>query len=209
MEIKIISFTGHRPKELFGTYDFKNEKSKILASKLLKLLEKLISENKAEVFISGGALGFDQLAFFCVEKLKEKYPHIKNIVAVPYKDQPKAWEEQLKQFKEKGYTKAIKEMEMTVKRYQKMMELADKIVYVDEYEKYQPKGMKKEDIGKHSNSKLQLRNVYMVDHSELLISCYNGSPKSGTKNCIDYAKKNGKKIINLNPNDNFKIETIK
>lgn len=42
----------------------------------------------------------------------------------------------------------------------------------------------------------QQRNIYMVNHSSLVIALWNGSA-SGTKNTIDYAKRNNVKIINI------------
>lgn len=41
----------------------------------------------------------------------------------------------------------------------------------------------------------QVRNEWMVDHSNLIIAMFNGQ-KGGTKNTIDYAKRKGKKIYN-------------
>ena len=40
------------------------------------------------------------------------------------------------------------------------------------------------------------RNIYMVDKSSLVVAVFNGE-KGGTKNTVDYAVKNGKKILNL------------
>ena len=42
------------------------------------------------------------------------------------------------------------------------------------------------------------RNKFMVDHSSVVIACYNGQP-SGTKNTIRFAKENGCKIRPINP----------
>ena len=42
----------------------------------------------------------------------------------------------------------------------------------------------------------QVRNEWMVDKSNLVISVCNGQ-KSGTKNTIDYAKRKGIKVNNL------------
>ena len=44
-------------------------------------------------------------------------------------------------------------------------------------------------------SVFQKRNIWMVDHSNLLISVWNGT-SGGTKNTIDYAKQTGIQIIN-------------
>lgn len=52
-------------------------------------------------------------------------------------------------------------------------------------------------------TQLQDRNEFLVNASDNLISVFDGSP-SGTKNCIDYANKMHKKIINIPiKNNNF------
>ena len=52
--------------------------------------------------------------------------------------------------------------------------------------------------GGYSAFKMQKRNEYMVDNSDVIISCWDGT-SGGTKNCIDYAKKLNKKIIRIDP----------
>ena len=42
------------------------------------------------------------------------------------------------------------------------------------------------------------RNKYMVEHSSVVIACFNGIP-SGTGNTIRFAKENGCKIKIINP----------
>ena len=54
--------------------------------------------------------------------------------------------------------------------------------------------------GGYSAHKLQIRNEWMVDHSDLVIAIWDGS-KGGTGNCVDYATRVGKKIHRINPND--------
>ena len=44
------------------------------------------------------------------------------------------------------------------------------------------------------------RNKYMVDHSSVVIACYNGKP-SGTGNTVKYAKSQGCKVRIINPDD--------
>lgn len=46
--------------------------------------------------------------------------------------------------------------------------------------------------------KYQKRNEYIVDNSDMMIGVYLGV-KGGTKNCLDYAEKVGKKIIIIDP----------
>ena len=46
---------------------------------------------------------------------------------------------------------------------------------------------------------MMMRNKYMVDNSDVVIAVWNGK-KSGTGNTVDYALKNGKKVIIIDPN---------
>ena len=69
-------------------------------------------------------------------------------------------------------------------KYRNIISLADTVKLVSD-EEYKPYLMQK-------------RNEYMVDHSDKVIAVWDGS-KSGTKNCIDYAKKVGKDIIFVQP----------
>ena len=66
-------------------------------------------------------------------------------------------------------------------RYNYILERADYIKYVCDH---------------YSIQCFQIRNVYMVNHSNRVISAYNGA-KGGTKNTIDYATRQGKEIINI------------
>lgn len=52
--------------------------------------------------------------------------------------------------------------------------------------------------GGYSNSKLQVRNEWMVDNCDLLIAVWNGT-NGGTANCINYAKSIGREIIFIEP----------
>ena len=74
--------------------------------------------------------------------------------------------------------------EKSQKRYKEILEQAD-IVYTVSKENYKP-------------YLLQKRNEYMVDISTEILAIWDGTP-SGTKNCVDYAKKKNKKVIIKNP----------
>lgn len=82
-----MCFTGPRPAKLFG-YD--REKyipvHNVLVQAILKTYEAGIKK-----YISGGAQGFDQLAFWSVYTAKMMHPDIQNIVYIPYKNQPYGW----------------------------------------------------------------------------------------------------------------------
>lgn len=46
------------------------------------------------------------------------------------------------------------------------------------------------------------RNRFMVDHANLLFAVYGGNPKSGTASTVNYAQRQGKKILILDPRTN-------
>ncbi|PDM40709.1 hypothetical protein CN643_09835 [Parageobacillus yumthangensis] len=178
-------FTGHRPNKL-GGYNMRNPIMLQLKKKLLEVIEIAILEEGITRFISGGALGFDQASFWCVHILKkEKYPHIKNIVAIPFANQPKLWTDVQKYW------------------YKKMLSLADDVIDVSKLKEYSTKETSVIPIEEYSKAKMQKRNEYMVDHSRLIIAAYDGS-KGGTANCLRYAmKKWDREIWILDPKYNF------
>lgn len=67
-------------------------------------------------------------------------------------------------------------------KYNEMLAQASEVVIVSE--------------GGYSNEKLQIRNVWMVDNSDLIFAMHDGTI-GGTNNCIKYADKVGKRYINL------------
>jgi len=52
-------------------------------------------------------------------------------------------------------------------------------------------------------SKLQIRNVWMVDKCDTLVAYYNGSP-GGTQNCVEYAISKDKRVTEFDTNDIIK-----
>lgn len=52
--------------------------------------------------------------------------------------------------------------------------------------------------GDYSPAKMQTRNEWMVDRSTELTALWNGS-EGGTANCLNYANKVGRKVVNLWP----------
>lgn len=46
-------------------------------------------------------------------------------------------------------------------------------------------------------SKMQIRNEWMVDHSNYVIAIWDGRKKGGTWNCIKYAQSEGKPVLHL------------
>ena len=61
-------------------------------------------------------------------------------------------------------------------------------------------GIKYVSVSKvYSKRDLMLRNIYMVDSSDIVIAVYINGESGGTKNTIDYAKSQNKKIIITEP----------
>lgn len=50
--------------------------------------------------------------------------------------------------------------------------------------------------GEYAAWKMQKRNEFMVDQADVVLALWNGTA-GGTANCVEYAAKKGKKIINL------------
>ena len=67
-------------------------------------------------------------------------------------------------------------------RYAKILSKAEQVVIVSS--------------GTYSATKMQVRNEYMVDRCTLLLALWNGT-SGGTANCIEFATKSNKRILNL------------
>jgi uncharacterized phage-like protein YoqJ len=72
------------------------------------------------------------------------------------------------------------------KIYHKLIDKASEVLIISE--------------GGFANYKYQIRNQYIVDNSDKLLAIWNGT-KSGTGNCVEYAKKMKKEILIINPLD--------
>jgi uncharacterized phage-like protein YoqJ len=66
--------------------------------------------------------------------------------------------------------------------FKDLLALSDDPVYVED--------------GGYASWKMQSRNEFMVDNCDVVLALWNGTP-GGTANCIAYAEKVGKPIINL------------
>ena len=101
-------FTGHR------IVPEKNRKE--ITQHVVNLCTKLITEENVNVFIAGGALGFDTLAATEIIKLKKLYPHIQLYLYIPCINQSAKWKDR------------------DVEIYNKIKELADEVKYISTQE---------------------------------------------------------------------------
>lgn len=75
--------------------------------------------------------------------------------------------------------------EKTQKYYHYLLSKASEIVYVC-------------DPG-YAAWKMQKRNEWMCDNADRIVACWDGS-EGGTKNCVDYAERQGKMVDNIYKN---------
>lgn len=54
--------------------------------------------------------------------------------------------------------------------------------------------------GGYLGAKMDIRNRWMVDNSDLVIAAFDGVPSGGTFNCVSYANSKKRKIIIIDPN---------
>ncbi len=85
-DVKKCCFTGYRPQKFPFKLNNNSAQFCILQSRIERTLTSLIDDD-CKVFYSGMAAGFDILCAECVLKLKQKYPDIMLICALPYDKQ--------------------------------------------------------------------------------------------------------------------------
>lgn len=154
MKLKTCCFTGHR--------QLPNKDQNQIARKLESSIELLIQSGYL-YFGAGGALGFDTLAAKTILQLQERYPQIRLILVLPCISQANLWPA------------------ADIAVYQKIMEQANKVVYISQ--KYTPDCMLR-------------RNRHLVDYSSVCI-CYLNKTTGGTAYKVKYAQKCGLQIINI------------
>ena len=87
---KTCAFTGYRPSKMPWGYDETDARCVEFRFRLRESLEYLIGQGYTD-FMSGGALGFDQMAARIVLSLREKYPWVRLIMVIPFDGQADKW----------------------------------------------------------------------------------------------------------------------
>lgn len=174
-------FTGGRPKSLYEDMPY-SEKHKpdylAMAHHVAEFLENLY-QSGIRRFISGGAQGFDSIAFSAVQILKRSHPDVENVIYIPFNHQDSRWAET-------GL--------FSKQAYHKMLGLADNVIVCDAT--FQAAT---EPFGKVAR-KLMERNECMVNDSCVVIGQYPNdswtlpTTKGGTANCLRYASDMGRQL---------------
>lgn len=181
MSKKTVCFTGHRAKALCNYEKAKYEK---FVDQLKKLVAELIDNEHVVRFITGGAQGMDQLAFWAVNAVVSgKYDGrprtgIENVVYEPFENYGSNWAK-TGLFSQSQYA--------LMKRYATNVET-----------------LHAEPANKNEAVKLLTeRNHAMVDDSDIVVGLINGYgwtagiDQSGTAECMRYAKETDSSIIQI------------
>lgn len=172
--VHTVAFTGRRPKDLLGYKAEPYEK----AISATEIVLNALWLRGASRFVSGGAQGFDQIAFHAVHHLKSYHPEIQNILDVPCSTQADRWAE-------KGV--------FSREEYNAIMNAADSVNIID------PTITASSD-SKQVSRAMHLRNHAMVDACDVLVALVPAGEElthGGTFATIQYAKSQKKTIIYL------------
>lgn len=90
---KTCAFTGYKPSKMPWGYDETDALCVEFRFRLREALEYLIGQGYTD-FMSGGALGFDQMAAEMVLSLREKYPWVRLIMVIPFDGQADKWSQE-------------------------------------------------------------------------------------------------------------------
>lgn len=171
----VVSVTGHRPGKLFG-YDIDSSKYNIIRKNIHNILNLILldsykaNKNIGFRLINGGALGIDMIFAEESIKFKNQYKYI-NIKC---------------ECAIPCLNQELKWPRQSQERYNNILQNTDiKTVIFN---------------GSYPGAWcMQTRNEYMVDQSDFIIAFYDGWSEGGTKNCVDYAEKQNKTVIYIDP----------
>lgn len=180
---KFACFTGHRPNKLHG-YD--RNAYRPLVSQLTGRCEEILRKYNLDGFISGGAQGFDQLAFWSVKHVIDQGNLIENLVYIPFVGQSDIWRP-TGPFGQQDYDQML---------------LASTGVKIIAPEKPADK--------RGIVQALYARNHAMVDDSDLVIGLWAEpgdfrASNGGTAECLRYAIAQGKQVLVLHYDTDYML----
>lgn len=166
---KVLCFTGHRPDKLGG---FGGERAKAIQSAIFGTLVHVVQrafENGFNKFITGGALGVDQIAVEAALHRKKNPAigkNIKLVIARPFPSQGSTWPKHTQEY------------------FKELCAKADEVIDVSD--------------DPFTREKMQIRNEWMVNNSGACCAVWNGG-NGGTGNCVKYARSIFRPILIINP----------
>lgn len=108
---KTCAFTGYRPSKMPWGYDETDARCVEFRFRLREALEYLIGQGYTD-FLSGGALGFDQMAAEMMLSLRERYPWVRLIMVIPFDGQADKWSQEQRE------------------RWLSIIEASDKVIHI-------------------------------------------------------------------------------
>jgi uncharacterized phage-like protein YoqJ len=144
MEEKALSFSGHRPDKLGG---FSGERAKAIQDGVFGALVHVVQrslDHGFNTFITGGAIGVDQIAAEAVLHRKKNpvYAHAKLIIAKPFPSQGCKWPQHVQEY------------------FKTLCDKVDQVLDVSE--------------DPYTREKMQVRNEWMVNRSAACCAVWNG-----------------------------------
>jgi len=165
MERKTCAFTGHRPSKLPWRYNETAEGCVRLKETLAAQISALADSGVTD-FLSGMALGIDQICAELILVQREKNPALKLHCILPCMGQDAKWSDSARRW------------------YRSIIQRADSRVYVSR--------------AYHKDCMMQ-RNKFLVEHSACLLAVYNGDGLGGTAATVNFARKQHREIIVIDP----------
>lgn len=166
-----MCFTGRRPKDLCG-YD-SSKYNGFVRELADAIYDEFYVGRGIRRYVTGGAQGFDQMAFWAVARMIKLHDltDVENIVFVPFKGQELRWAE-------KGL--------FSQTEYWQMIEHATKVVIV---------------CSDNSINALFIRNEAMCDSTDICLALYPDDnwkdSKGGTASCMRYAMRSKNEVFRL------------
>lgn len=160
-----LCFTGSRPNKLCG---YSEDRYRYFVKDLSERLFTEFYQNRHVTrFISGGAQGLDQLAFWAVNRLKARGVPVQNVVYVPFEGQESRW---------------VETGLFSQAQYRQMLQKADKVHTLAHVDAADYKAV----VGA-----LMARNRSMIDDSDIVLALYPDDnwtiDKGGTASALRYA----------------------
>jgi uncharacterized phage-like protein YoqJ len=183
-----IAFTGHRPNSLgasvngINIYDRRHPLRQAIRQAIVDMVNIITDDLSYPAgIITGGALGVDTDAAAAARRLQVPF-----MIAAPCRNQDARWPTPSRV----AYRAMTSDADPALASMLAVNgeAITGGVVYV--YNGTYPGAWC-----------LHRRNEWMVDHSDVLIAVYNGSQSGGTYSCIQYAEKQNKRIVYIDPND--------
>lgn len=173
-----VCFTGPRPKDIYPKHAYSELRRDDYQAIVNRIKDevRMLCKKGCRQFITGGAQGFDQMAFWAVHGIKKQIPDVTNILMLPFEGQEKIWSPV-------GL--------FSQEEYHLMRKLADKVLICSKV------NLSASDAA----AALLYRNEVMVAVAGTVIgmakddSWQEPGKRGGTAHCLRHAREKGRNLI--------------